>query len=54
MASLELERMLLLFQGAELAEEARAQIRADLLRYCHQDSWGLVKLLRQLRELSRS
>lgn len=51
MASLELERML--FQGAELTEEAKAQLRTDLLRYCHQDTWGLVKLLRQLRELAR-
>ena len=52
MASLELERML--FQGAELTEEAKAQLRTDLLRYCHQDTWGLVKLLRELRELARS
>ncbi len=51
MASLELERML--FQGAALTEEARAQLRTDLLRYCHQDTWGLVKLLRRLRELAR-
>jgi hypothetical protein len=52
MASLELER--LLFHGGELAEEAEAQLRTDLLRYCHQDTWGLVKLLRRLRELARS
>ncbi len=52
MASLELERML--FQGAELTEEAKAQLRTDLLRYCHQDTWGLVKLLLRLRELARS
>jgi hypothetical protein len=51
MASLELERML--FQGAELTEEAKAQLRTDLLRYCHQDTWGLVKLLRRLRDLAR-
>lgn len=49
MASLELERML--FQGAELTEAAKAQLRTDLLRYCHQDSWGLVKLLERLRRL---
>jgi hypothetical protein len=51
MASLELERML--FQGAELTEAAGVQLRTDLLRYCHQDTWGLVKLLRRLRDLAR-
>jgi hypothetical protein len=51
LASLELER--LLFQGGGLTEEARAQLRADLLRYCGQDTWGLVRLLRRLRELAR-
>jgi predicted RecB family nuclease len=50
-ASLELER--LLFQEAELMPEARAQLRSDLLRYCHQDTWGLVKLLEHLRQLVR-
>jgi len=52
MASLELER--LLFQGAEVTEDAKAQLRADLLRYCHLDTWGLVKLVRRLREIARS
>jgi predicted RecB family nuclease len=51
-ASLELER--LLFQEAELTPEAKAQLRSDLLRYCHQDTWGLVKLLERLRRLARS
>jgi uncharacterized protein DUF2779 len=50
-ASLELER--LLFQEAELTPEAKAQLRTDLLRYCHQDTWGLVKLAEQLRHLAR-
>jgi len=50
-ASLELER--LLFQEAELTPEAKAQLRSDLLRYCHQDTWGLVKLLERLRQLAR-
>ncbi len=50
LASLELER--LLFNGADLTPEAKAQLRADLLRYCHQDTWGLVRLLRRLRELA--
>jgi hypothetical protein len=50
-ASLELER--LLFQDAELTPEAKAQLRANLLRYCHQDTWGLVKLMERLRHLVR-
>ena len=50
-ASLELER--LMFQEAEMAPEARAQLREDLLRYCQQDTWGLVKLLERLRLLAR-
>jgi uncharacterized protein DUF2779 len=50
-ASLELER--LMFQEAEMAAEARAQLREDLLRYCEQDTWGLVKLLERLRFLAR-
>jgi len=51
-ASLELER--LLFQEAGLTPEAKAQLRSDLLRYCHQDTWGLVKLLERLRPLART
>ena len=50
-ASLELER--LMFQGADMTAEARAQLREDLLRYCQQDTWGLVKLLERLRLLAR-
>jgi predicted RecB family nuclease len=49
-ASQELER--LLFREAELTPEAKAQLRSDLLRYCHQDTWGLVRLLRRFRELA--
>jgi predicted RecB family nuclease len=49
-ASLELER--LLFQAAELTPDAKAQLRGDLLRYCGQDTWGLVKLLERLRHLA--
>jgi hypothetical protein len=49
-ASLELER--LLFQESELTPEAKTQLRSDLLRYCHQDTWGLVKLLERLRHLA--
>src|SRR5262245_66618352 len=56
-ASLELER--LLFPETELDAEARGRLREDLLRedllrYCGQDSWGLVKLLECLRHLARS
>ena len=51
-ASLELER--LLFQERELDAEARVRLREDLLCYCGQDSWGLVKLLECLRHLARS
>ena len=51
-ASLELER--LLFQEKELTPEAKAQLRSDLLCYCHQDTWGLVKVLERLRYLARS
>ena len=50
-ASLELER--LIFQEAEMVVEARAQLRENLLRYCQQDTWGLVKLLERLRLLAR-
>jgi hypothetical protein len=49
-ASQELKR--LLFKEAELTPEAKAQLRSDLLRYCHQDTWGLVRLLRRFRELA--
>jgi len=47
-ASLELER--LLFNGHGLEPSVREQLRSDLLRYCHQDTWGLVKLLERLRQ----
>ena len=49
-ASLELGR--LLFHGAEMDAEERARLRADLLAYCHQDTWGLVRLLERLRGLA--
>jgi predicted RecB family nuclease len=52
MASLELERML--FQEAELTSDAKARLRADLFRYCHQDTLGLVRLLDRLRVLVRA
>jgi uncharacterized protein DUF2779 len=49
-ASLELGR--LLFRGEAMAPEERARLRADLLAYCHQDTWGLVRLLERLRGLA--
>jgi uncharacterized protein DUF2779 len=49
-ASLELGR--LLFHGDEMEAEERARLRADLLAYCHQDTWGLVRLLERLRGLA--
>jgi predicted RecB family nuclease len=49
-ASLELGR--LLFHGDEMEPEERARLRADLLAYCHQDTWGLVRLLERLRGLA--
>jgi len=49
-ASIELER--LMFSGDGLDAEATKQLRSDLLRYCHQDTWGLVKLLEFLRHPS--
>jgi hypothetical protein len=49
-ASLELERLLFNRKGLEL-EAKEEGLRSGLLRYCHQDTWGLVALLRYLREL---
>ena len=49
-ASLELGR--LLFHGDEMEPGERARLRADLLAYCHQDTWGLVRLLERLRGLA--
>ena len=49
-ASLELERLLL--RGAELMPGSMAELRDDLLRYCRQDTRGLVKLLDRLRRLA--
>lgn len=49
-ASLELER--LLFSGDGLDPAVRERLRSDLLRYCHQDTWGLVRLLERLRGLA--
>jgi hypothetical protein len=42
----------LLFHGDELTPPERARLREDLLAYCHQDTWGLVRLLERLRGLA--
>jgi hypothetical protein len=42
----------LLFHRDELAPAERARLREDLLAYCHQDTWGLVRLLERLRGLA--
>lgn len=49
-ASVELERLLFIGDGLEPA--VREQLRSDLHRYCHQDTWGLIKLLERLRQLA--
>jgi predicted RecB family nuclease len=46
-ASLELERLLLQADGRQ--PDAREQLRNDLRRYCHHDTWGLVSLVSVLR-----
>jgi len=43
-----------LFQAAELTPEAKAELRGDLLRYCGEHTWRLVKLLERLRYLARN
>jgi len=50
-ATLELER--LLFHGDSLEVDARERLRKDLLRYCHQDTLGLAKILERLRHLTQ-
>jgi predicted RecB family nuclease len=51
-ASFELER--LLFQEPELASDAKAALRRDLLCYCREDTMSLVRLLDRLRQTSAS
>jgi hypothetical protein len=48
LASAGLER--LVFEP--MAAEERYTLRGDLLAYCERDTWGLVLLLRRLRELA--
>jgi hypothetical protein len=49
-ASLELMR--LLFDPAVADGDTNARLRADLRRYCYQDTWALVKLMERLRALA--
>jgi hypothetical protein len=42
----------LIFYGDAMEPAERARLRADLLAYCHQDTWGLVRLLERLRGLA--
>ena len=50
LASVEIAR--LLFVAHKIPVEEREQLRKDLLAYCQQDTWAMVKLLQRLRELS--
>jgi hypothetical protein len=50
-ANLELGR--LLFHGHTLAREERERLRGELLRYCHQDTWGMLKLRERLQREAR-
>jgi predicted RecB family nuclease len=49
-ASIELER--LMFSGDGLEPDDKECLRRDLLFYCHQDTWGLVRLLKYLQHLA--
>ena len=49
-ASVRIARMLLTGDGMDPAE--RDQLRGDLLAYCKLDTWAMVRLLQQLRELA--
>jgi hypothetical protein len=49
-ASVEIARLLFVAQRIPVAE--RERIRQDLLDYCKQDTWAMVRLLRRMRELT--
>ena len=51
-ASVEIAR--LLFLTGKVTDEERERVRRDLLAYCRRDTWAMVKLLQQLKGLSRS
>jgi hypothetical protein len=49
-ASVEIAR--LLFVADKIPPAERNRVRRDLLAYCKQDTWAMVRLLEQLRELA--
>ena len=49
-ASVEIAR--LLFVAQRIPVEERERIRQDLLDYCKQDTWAMVRLLGRMRELA--
>jgi predicted RecB family nuclease len=50
-ASVEIAR--LLFVADRIPREERERVRQDLLAYCKQDTWAMVRLLERLRRLAR-
>jgi len=50
-ASVEIAR--LLFVADRIPRDERERVRQDLLAYCKQDTWAMVKLLERLRRLAR-
>jgi len=49
-ASVEIAR--LLFVADRIPQEERDRVRRDLLAYCKQDTWAMVRLLEELRKLA--
>jgi hypothetical protein len=49
-ASVEIAR--LLFVAHKIPPAERDRVRQDLLNYCERDTWAMVRLLEQLRELA--
>jgi hypothetical protein len=49
-ASVEIAR--LLFIAGRISPEEVPRVRKDLLEYCKRDTWAMVKLLENLRELT--
>jgi hypothetical protein len=49
-ASVEIAR--LLFVADRIPAHERDRVRQDLLAYCKQDTWAMVRLLEEMRELA--
>jgi len=49
-ASVEIAR--LLFVADRIPQDERDRVRRDLLAYCKQDTWAMVRLLEELRKLA--